>query len=585
MLHGEKLYTLFLRSQKMNTPKSTAKNSRKKAQETQKTNWFFYLLFLCFLCLFAANYTYAYSGGDGSPENPYQIADVNNLLQLAADTGNYDKFFILTADINLAGYDFNGAVIAQYTSDQYGTHGIPFCGSFDGACHKISNLTINITGEQYSGYVCCGLFGQTNLISDEFGNPLSEIKNLTLENVHISVTDNSSIIGGLVGDNEGVPITNCCININGNSYSKYIGGLVGYNNGNINNCFSEGNIFITSTPGMDALMAAGGLIGHNYTSNIINNSHSDCNVSCDANNIAGYVFIGGLVGRNESLDDFGYSNINNCYSTGTVCGNGYMAGYFMIGGFIGKNGRSYYDQQSTANQCFSISHVMVTVMGPSVETSIGGLVGYNMGEINDCYSIGPVTGPASDYDGLGGLVGTNSGYQSLPAIIRNCYSVGKVNVLGSSEYSGGLVGYQYEGVGSIISSYYLDVNGPINGNNLGTPLTDPNMKKQASFVGWDFVGETINGTEDVWWILENITYPKLNWQRYLPPGPCGPGEPDDGGIYFPDYNFDGIVNFVDFAIFADAWLTENPFISLDGDNYVDINDLKIFCDHWLEWRP
>jgi hypothetical protein len=140
--------------------------------------------------------------------------------------------------------------------------------------------------------------------------------------------------------------------------------------------------------------------------------------------------------------------------------------------------------------------------------------------------------------------------------------------------------------GVITHSYFLDTSGPDNG--LGTPLDDPNMKKQASFIGWDFVGETANGTGDIWWILENITYPKLNWQRNIPPCPCcpnnpgSPGNPDDGGIYFPDYNFDFFVNFEDFAIFANEWLTENPFISLDTDNDVDINDLKIFCNYWLE---
>ena len=57
----------------------------------------------------------------------------------------------------------------------------------------------------------------------------------------------------------------------------------------------------------------------------------------------------------------------------------------------------------------------------------------------------------------------------------------------------------------------------------------------------------------------------------------------DGGIYFPDYNFDNFVNFLDFAIFANAWMTVNPSISLDDDNDVDIDDLKIFCDHWLTY--
>jgi len=27
--------------------------------------------------------------------------------------------------------------------------------------------------------------------------------------------------------------------------------------------------------------------------------------------------------------------------------------------------------------------------------------------------------------------------------------------------------------------------------------------------GWDFVDETISGTEDIWWILEGQDYPRL----------------------------------------------------------------------------
>jgi predicted outer membrane repeat protein len=50
-----------------------------------------------------------------------------------------------------------------------------------------------------------------------------------------------------------------------------------------------------------------------------------------------------------------------------------------------------------------------------------------------------------------------------------------------------------------------------------------------------------------------------------------------------DYNKDGIVNFLDFAIFANAWQTQNPNISLDGDNDVDIYDLRIFCGSWLSY--
>lgn len=30
--------------------------------------------------------------------------------------------------------------------------------------------------------------------------------------------------------------------------------------------------------------------------------------------------------------------------------------------------------------------------------------------------------------------------------------------------------------------------------------------------GWDFVGETANGTEDIWWILEGKDHPRLWWE-------------------------------------------------------------------------
>jgi len=29
---------------------------------------------------------------------------------------------------------------------------------------------------------------------------------------------------------------------------------------------------------------------------------------------------------------------------------------------------------------------------------------------------------------------------------------------------------------------------------------------------WDFIGETANGTEDIWWILEGRDYPRLWWE-------------------------------------------------------------------------
>jgi hypothetical protein len=30
--------------------------------------------------------------------------------------------------------------------------------------------------------------------------------------------------------------------------------------------------------------------------------------------------------------------------------------------------------------------------------------------------------------------------------------------------------------------------------------------------GWDFIDETANGTEDIWWIDEGKDYPRLWWE-------------------------------------------------------------------------
>ena len=56
-----------------------------------------------------------------------------------------------------------------------------------------------------------------------------------------------------------------------------------------------------------------------------------------------------------------------------------------------------------------------------------------------------------------------------------------------------------------------------------------------------------------------------------------------------DLNCDGIVDFIDYAIFAAAWLSEpgqdnwNPAcdISNPADNIINIFDLDVFCDYWL----
>jgi hypothetical protein len=45
--------------------------------------------------------------------------------------------------------------------------------------------------------------------------------------------------------------------------------------------------------------------------------------------------------------------------------------------------------------------------------------------------------------------------------------------------------------------------------------TTAEMKTASTFLdaGWDFFGETANGTQDIWWIDEGKDYPRLWWER------------------------------------------------------------------------
>ena len=208
-----------------------------------------------------------YSGGTGEPNDPYQIAAAEDLILLGETPEDYDKHFILTADIdldpNLPGCKvFDRAIIAPDVNQMpWGIEGTPFTGVFDGDGYTISYLTVNGPG-------CLGLFGWL----------WGEVKDLGVVSVNISGSEDC--VAGLVGANSGT-ITDCYASgtVSG---SMDVGGLVGQNGVRIGNRF-------------DALVFHGS----------INDSYSNCDVM-------GVAKVGGLVGDNYA------GEITRCYSSGAV---------------------------------------------------------------------------------------------------------------------------------------------------------------------------------------------------------------------------------------------------------------------------
>lgn len=241
-----------------------------------------------------------YSGGTGEPNDPHQIATAADLILLGETPDDYDKHFVLTADIDLdpnlpGGKVFDRAVIAPDVNDTDDWHfqGTPFTGVFDGGGHKISHLAIE------GGSCCTGLFGY--LYSE------AEIRNLHLIEVDIR---GSFSTGAIAGMNEAT-ITNCCTTgiING---GHWVGGVVGLNVGRIVDCHN--------TAGVSGDSCVGGLSGSNS---------GDIGTSYSTGSVSGYYAVGGLVGGNSNWSASG--KVTNCYSTGTIWGTE------DVGGLVGSN--------------------------------------------------------------------------------------------------------------------------------------------------------------------------------------------------------------------------------------------------------
>ncbi len=229
--------------------------------------------------------------------------------------------------------------------------------------------------------------------------------------------------------------------------------------------------------------------------------------------IAGtYYSSGGLVA-------FNWGTVTGCYSTGLVSGGKYGA----IGGLVGQNHGHVTNCHSTvrANGASEIGGLVGVNWGTVTQcyssgavdgnNYVGGLIGRNGGSVSQCYSAGVVDGN----DCVGGLVGENGG------TVTNCYSTGAVS---GNLFVGGLVG---SNAGSVVGSFWdTQASGQAtSGGGTGKTTADLQTAKTFLEAGWDFMGETTNGTKEIWWILDGAYYPLL-WD--LTPLHAWSPRPEDG---------------------------------------------------------
>jgi hypothetical protein len=227
-----------------------------------------------------------------------------------------------------------------------------------------------------------------------------------------------------------------------------------------------------------------------------------------------------LVGRKTG------GTITNCYSTGSVSGQGDSSVNYLAG-------LVSFNISGTITDCYSTASV--SGQGGSSADSLGGLVGKNYATISNCYSTGSVSGQGDTFVlYLGGLVGLNSSNGT----ITDCYSTGSVSGQADSVSDlGGLVGEDTGGTISATSFWNTETSG-MAASDGGTGITTAQMKTRSTFdnptAGWDFT--------DTWQMTEGVSFPYLH---------IGVGAP---AAIEGDIDGDGDVDMTDFAKMANNWL-------------------------------
>ena len=207
----------------------------------------------------------------------------------------------------------------------------------------------------------------------------------------------------------------------------------------------------------------GGLVGWAAAGTITN-----CSVT---GTVSADDFVGGLVGYMSAG-----VNISGCSSAVTVVSDQSIA---AVGGLIGFSGGG----------TIATSYATGDVTASGTVSSVGGFVGDNSATISNCYATGDVTG-----NNTAGNTGGFIGYQRS-STITNAYSVGAVS---TGALLGGFIGFNLSG--TLVSCYYDTTTSGQSDTGKGVPKTTANMKKELTFVDWDF-------STPVWYIIEDDIYP------------------------------------------------------------------------------
>ena len=311
--------------------------------------------------------------GDGSAEAPYEIADSADLAafrDLVNATPSSTAHAVLMSDIDLENKPWERI----YPNSGYITEA--YAGTFDGAGHTIKGLSVSASTSDW------GLFGAIGLTTTDDGETVTAvIKDLHVEG---TVITSGNYVGGLVGRVNAGSLLNCSFTgtVSSSKDKANIGGLVGYVNGD--------------KPDKKPTVVLSGCVSHATV----------CAGTGASGALAKNTVVGGLVGYAK------YTEITNCYNTGTVVGTSRSGG---IGGQLQNN--------VTVKNCYNIGDVSAS--GGSAGELTGFL--YSSASAENCYyketAVGGGTGKMTD-------CGVITEVESLLAALGSAYTADLTGING-----------------------------------------------------------------------------------------------------------------------------------------------------------
>lgn len=335
----------------------------------------------------------------GSEDDPYLISTVQDMVDFADKINrgnNADKYYKLTADIDLGGMYWTpvGMLVK------------PFRGIFDGNGKKITGLNVSDSGD------FLGLFGYN----------LGTIKNLTVSGCVTNTSTSKSeehgdadFVGGVAGFNAGTMIdvdSNVVVDASG---ANNVGGIAGFN---------------TSGKWVDS-RDVGDEEGIKKT---IAGAEGIIQRCGNAGFVAGRMKVGGIVGENAGT-------VEECYNKGTVV-NMKTFGGSGVGGIAGRNGNNNTKYETgIVKSCYNAGTVVLDCYNTGKEKDedgkiittgrwAGGISGWvnDLSSIEDSYVCGKLDVEYA-YGDWAPLYARSDGSET----ITNCYTIDGLDMSLSSK--------------------------------------------------------------------------------------------------------------------------------------------------------